>query len=84
MYANVRLDRAWITSSIALHLAEATGLHHELDSITLTDTSASHPVKAENGCEQARKIFWCAWIANTMICTFKVPYNLLDSLIRSL
>lgn len=66
--STARPHRAWLASSTSMHLAEATGLHHEMDSMTLVESSRSHhPPKNQKGCEQARRIFWCAWLTNIMI-----------------
>jgi hypothetical protein len=65
-----RPHRGWMASCTAMHLAEATGLHHEMDAITLTGSgpTANHPVATNSkGCEQARRIFWIAWLINAMI-----------------
>lgn len=58
---------AWLASNIAMHLAEATGLHHEMDAVVLTTGPSSQIVPNESGCEQARRLFWSAWMANSMI-----------------
>jgi hypothetical protein len=64
-----RPHRAWMASCTAMHLAEATGLHHEMDSIniTLTAPPSQHLMASRKGCEQARRIFWIAWMINAMI-----------------
>lgn len=64
-----RPHRAWMASCEAMHLAEATGLHQEMDSIniTLTDSGSHHPMMSKTGCEQARRIFWIACLSNSMI-----------------
>jgi hypothetical protein len=63
-----RPHMAWLASNIAMHLAEATGLHHEMDAIVLTtDASSPQVVPNQSGCEQARRLFWLAWMSNTMI-----------------
>ena len=61
---------AWLASNIALHLAEATGLHHEIDSMVLTTDSSSASAKIVHnpaGCQHSRRLFWCAWMVNSMI-----------------
>jgi Fungal specific transcription factor domain len=59
---------AWLASNIAMHLAEATGIHHEMDAMVLT-TDFSSPRQALNqtGCQHARRLFWSAWMINSMI-----------------
>jgi len=66
--STTRPHLAWLASSITIHLAEATGLHHEIDAVVLM-TDSAEPVIApgQTGSEQARKLFWCAWMINTMI-----------------
>lgn len=63
-----RPHRAWMASCEAMHLAEATGLHHEMDSVntTLTDPGGQRPMMSKTGCEQARRIFWIACSTNSM------------------
>jgi hypothetical protein len=59
---------AWLASNIAMHLAEATGLHHEMDAMVLTTDSAEPKIiPNQRGCEQARRLFWLAWMINSMI-----------------
>jgi hypothetical protein len=63
-----RPHMAWLASNIAMHLAEATGLHHEMDAMVLTtDASSPKVVPNKTGCEQARRLFWLAWLSNTMV-----------------
>ncbi|PMD61652.1 uncharacterized protein K444DRAFT_559815 [Hyaloscypha bicolor E] len=62
-----RPHMAWLASNIAMHLAEATGIHHEMDAVVLTTDSSSQIVPNQSGCEQARRLFWCAWMINSMI-----------------
>lgn len=61
-----RPHRAWLASCTTMHVAEACGLHHEVDSVVVTDTIGLS-LKNKLGCEQARKIFWVAWHVNVMI-----------------
>jgi hypothetical protein len=66
--STTRPHLAWLASSIAIHLAEATGLHHEIDAVVLTTDPAEPVIKPnQTASEQARKLFWCAWMINTMI-----------------
>jgi hypothetical protein len=66
--STTRPHMAWLASNIAMHLAEATGLHHETDAVVLTTTDPSSQfVPNESGREQARRLFWSAWMANSMI-----------------
>ncbi|KAE8451163.1 hypothetical protein EG329_004835 [Mollisiaceae sp. DMI_Dod_QoI] len=63
-----RPHRAWLASCTTMHVAEACGLHHETDSVIVTESSSTGTVvKNSHGCEQARKIFWMAWHINVMI-----------------
>ncbi|KUJ24187.1 uncharacterized protein LY89DRAFT_713093 [Mollisia scopiformis] len=60
--------RAWLASCTTLHVAEACGLHHEIDAVVLTNAGTPGTIlKNQQGCEQARKIFWMAWHVNVMI-----------------
>ncbi|KAE9368763.1 hypothetical protein N431DRAFT_428521 [Stipitochalara longipes BDJ] len=65
--STTRPHMAWLASNIAMHLAEATGLHHEMDAVVLTTDPSSQFVPNESGREQARRLFWSAWMANSMI-----------------
>jgi Fungal specific transcription factor domain len=58
---------AWLASNIAMHLAEATGIHHEMDAVVLTTDSSSQIIPSQDGCEQSRRLFWSAWMINSMI-----------------
>ncbi|KAF8860119.1 hypothetical protein BDZ45DRAFT_672830 [Acephala macrosclerotiorum] len=63
-----RPHRAWLASCTTMHVAEACGLHHEIDSVVVADSVPSGAVlKNRGGCEQARRIFWMAWHVNVMI-----------------
>jgi hypothetical protein len=59
---------AWLASCIALHLAEATGLHQEVQSVLLT-TDADGQTKRmdEAEVERARRTFWMTWSIHTII-----------------
>lgn len=67
--ATTRPHVAWLASCLTIHLAEATGLHHEMDAVVLaTDSSISNTIGRNlTGCEVARKLFWSAWAVNRMI-----------------
>ena len=65
--STTRPHMAWLASNIAMHLAEATGLHHEMDAVVLTTDSSTQFFPNESGREQARRLFWSAWMANSMI-----------------
>jgi hypothetical protein len=66
--ATTRPHVSWLTSSIAIHLAEATGLHHEMDSVVLTTDNIAKTIgRSHIGCEVARRLFWSAWAINTLI-----------------
>ncbi|KAL3424088.1 hypothetical protein PVAG01_03369 [Phlyctema vagabunda] len=58
---------AWLSSCIAMHLAEATGLHHEAHSVLLATDNACELVESETGELQARRTFWVAWSLNTIM-----------------
>jgi hypothetical protein len=63
-----RPHRAWLASCTTLHVAEACGLHHEIDSVVISETGTiGSLLNCQLGCEQARKIFWMAWHVNAMI-----------------
>jgi hypothetical protein len=48
-----------------MHLVEATGLHHEIDTVVLATGAGMQQLEIDSdGCERARKIFWCAWMMN--------------------
>jgi hypothetical protein len=65
--ATTRPSVAWMASCLTMHMAEATGLHHEIDMVMLT-TGQRPPIgRDQHGCEQARKLFWCAWSINQII-----------------
>ncbi|KAM3076057.1 hypothetical protein ACMFMG_006428 [Clarireedia jacksonii] len=59
---------AWLASCIALHLAEATGLHQEVHSVLLTtDAEAQTKRMDEAEIERARRTFWMTWSIHTVI-----------------
>lgn len=66
--ATTRPHLAWLASCTTIHLAEATGLHMEIDQIALTDPDAVHnTLKSQGLCELVRRIFWTAWRNNMMV-----------------
>ncbi|RDW91116.1 hypothetical protein BP5796_02281 [Coleophoma crateriformis] len=59
---------AWLTSCVSLHLAEATGLHHEAQSIILTTDHSQQLIHQDDeGKERARRTFWVAWALNSIM-----------------
>lgn len=67
--ATTRPHVSWLTSSLMLHLVEATGIHHEVQTLRLTsDVPGQAPLTSDlGGAERARKVFWLAWSLNKMI-----------------
>ncbi|SCV04277.1 LAME_0H17172g1_1 [Lachancea meyersii CBS 8951] len=61
--ATTRPHVAWLASCMTIHLAEATGLHHECDQVELTTNSPYEPAKSES----IRRLFWTAWCINTIL-----------------
>ncbi|KND89243.1 Protein RDR1 [Tolypocladium ophioglossoides CBS 100239] len=59
--STTRPHLTWLASSIALHLAEAIGLHRDMESEILT-----HRIESQTGTKGSRT-FWIAWSLNTMI-----------------
>ncbi|RFU27185.1 hypothetical protein B7463_g9154, partial [Scytalidium lignicola] len=66
--ATTRPHVAWLASCVTLHLAEATGLHHDVGAIILTtDSTPGHSISSdEQGLERARAVFWCSWTVNML------------------
>jgi hypothetical protein len=58
---------SWLASSITIHLAEATGLHHEIDSVILADATSKAVSLNQDGYERTRRLFWCARLINDLI-----------------
>ncbi|KAH7319183.1 hypothetical protein BKA65DRAFT_609142 [Rhexocercosporidium sp. MPI-PUGE-AT-0058] len=66
--ATTRPHLAWLASCTTIHLAEATGLHMEIDQIALTEPeTAQSTLKSQSLCELVRRIFWTAWRNNMMV-----------------
>lgn len=67
--ATTRPHVSWLSSCLMLHLAEATGIHHEVQALRLTtDIPGQAPLTSDrSGAERARKVFWLAWSLNKMI-----------------
>ncbi|KAK0118015.1 hypothetical protein ONS95_012326 [Cadophora gregata] len=66
--ATTRPHLAWLASCTTIHLAEATGLHMEIDQIALTEPeTAQSTLKSQGLCELVRRIFWTAWRNNMMV-----------------
>ncbi|KAL2063270.1 hypothetical protein VTL71DRAFT_5075 [Oculimacula yallundae] len=66
--ATTRPHLAWLASCTTIHLAEATGLHMEIDQIAVTEPENAHgSLKNQNLCELVRRIFWLAWRNNMMV-----------------
>ncbi|KAH8802905.1 hypothetical protein F5884DRAFT_489738 [Xylogone sp. PMI_703] len=66
--ATTRPHVAWLASCITLHLAEATGLHHDIGAIVLTtDGTPGQSISSdERGLERARSVFWASWTVNML------------------
>ncbi|PQE31995.1 Rdr1p protein [Rutstroemia sp. NJR-2017a WRK4] len=59
---------AWLASCIALHLAEATGLHQEVQSVLLTTDAEGQTKRIDEAeVERARRTFWMTWSIHTII-----------------
>ncbi|SCU85385.1 LAMI_0C11078g1_1 [Lachancea mirantina] len=58
-----RPHTAWLSSCVTMHLAEATGLHHEIDKVEIASDNYSQTFSSD----RARRLFWCAWSVNTII-----------------
>ncbi|KAK6582089.1 hypothetical protein PZA11_005786 [Diplocarpon coronariae] len=59
---------AWLASCTTMHIAESTGLHHEVDQLTLTDPhDAQDAARFQGVCESVREVFWTAWRNNKMV-----------------
>jgi hypothetical protein len=55
----------WLASCSTMHLVEAIGLYHDVDTVVLATDIDIPPIEIENdGCEQARNLFWSAWTMN--------------------
>ncbi|CZT10736.1 hypothetical protein WAI453_011154 [Rhynchosporium graminicola] len=66
--ATTRPHLAWLASCTTIHLAEATGLHIEIDQIAMTEPDTGHSaLNNQNLCELVRRIFWTAWRNNMMV-----------------
>ena len=65
--ATTRPHVAWLASCLTMHMAEACGLHHEIDMVVLTSGENASLGQDEHGREQVRKLFWCAWAINQML-----------------
>ncbi len=66
--STTRPHLAWLASCMTMHLIQATGLHHEIDQVTLTEPDTEHTSARGRGvCELVRRIFWTAWRNNMMV-----------------
>lgn len=64
--ATTRPHAAWIASCMTIHLAEATGLHYEVDRAELETNEKAQPIQRD-ATERARRLFWCAWSINSIL-----------------
>ena len=63
--STTRPHASWISSCTTMHIAEATGLHQDVSSISIVSPAAPEMGSSES--EVRRRLFWVAWSLNTIL-----------------
>lgn len=63
--STTRPHASWISSCTTMHIAEATGLHQDISSISIVSPAAPEMGASES--EVRRRLFWVAWSLNKVL-----------------
>jgi hypothetical protein len=63
--STTRPHASWISSCTTMHIAEATGLHQDISSISIVSPAAPEMGTSES--ETRRRLFWVAWSLNKVL-----------------
>jgi hypothetical protein len=63
--STTRPHASWISSCTTMHIAEATGLHQDVSSISVV--SPATPETSSTDSEMRRRLFWVAWSLNKIL-----------------
>lgn len=67
-----RPHASWMASGVTMHVAEAIGLHRELDGVCIASRSSAVSALTGKELENRRKVFWVAWSLNRI---FSAEYS---------
>lgn len=62
--STTRPHASWMSTCTTMHIAEAVGLHREINTITSATPNSPSQIPDQRYLETRRKIFWLAWSLN--------------------